>query len=167
MNSRGRALTRFENLKSKILKLYDDASKSVPQKYSQMLEKVRSISNSSYSTLRDYVSYMLDTKWTDVFWNEWLQTPNHEEKPNVDDMMLSFIATMAIFDHIIFKLDGRLSLGRKDELTREINNLMNDKDKNNGVTIRYDKWIDLFTENNYAFLFNIIDYFNIFNDNGK
>ena len=167
MNSRGRALTRFENLKSKILKLYDNASKSVPQKYSQMLKKVNFISDSSYSNLRDYVSYMLDTKWTDVFWNEWLKTPNHEENPNIDDMMLSFIATMAIFDHIIFKLDGRLSLGRKDELTREVNNLMHDKDEHNGVTIQYDKWIDLFTENNYAFLFNIIDYFNIFNDDGK
>lgn len=169
MNSRGRALTRFENLKSKLLKLYDEASKSAPQKYTKMLTKVNSIMSggTSYSTLRDYVSYMMDTKWTDVFWNEWLQTPDHEEKPNVDDMMLSFISTMAIFDHIIYKLNGRLSLGRKDELTKEINNLMSEKDKNKGVSIRYDKLIEMFSENDYAFLFNIIDYFNIFNDNGK
>lgn len=167
MNSRGRALTGFENLKSKMLKLYDDAGRREPQKYSEMLAKVNSISSGSYSSLRDYVSYMMNTKWADVFWNEWLQTPDHEEKPNVDDMMFSFISTMAIFDHIVFRLAGRLSLGRKEELTKEINDLMNDKDKNKGVTIRYDKLIEMFTENDYAFLFNIIDYFNIFNDNGK
>lgn len=169
MNSRGRALTRFENLKSKILKLYDDALKELPEIYAAKLNQVNSVNSSStkFASLRDYVSFMMDTKWTDVFWNEWLTTPNHDEKPNVDDMMLSFIATMAIFEHIIFKLDGRMSLGRKDDLTREINNLMSDKDKNKGITIRYDKLIEMFTENKYAFLFDIIDYFNIFNGDGK
>lgn len=82
-------------------------------------------------------------------------------------MMLSFITVMGIFDHIIYKLDGKLSLARKDELTREINSLMSAKDKNKGVTVRYDKLIELLKENNYAFLFKIIDYFNIFNDDGK
>lgn len=41
------------------------------------------------------------------------------------------------------------------------------KDKNKGVTVRYDKLIELLKENNYAFLFKIIDYFNIFNNGGK
>lgn len=168
MNSRGRALTRFENLKSKILKLYDCASKEAKLKYDEKLEQInRAVAPSAYISLRDYVSFMLDTKWTDVFWNEWLNTPDHDEKPNVDDMMLSFIASMAIFDHILYKLDGRLSIGRKDELTREINALMSDKDQNKGITVRYDKLVELFKENDYALLFNIIDYFNIFNDNGK
>lgn len=168
MNSRGRALTRFENLKSKILKLYDVAFKKVPGPYAKKLAQVNSsFASTKYTSLRDYVSFMMDTKWTDVFWNEWLTTPNHDEKPNVDDMMLSFIATMAILEHIVFKLDGRMSIGRKDELTKEINNLMGDKDKNKGITIRYDKLIELFTENEFALLFNIIDYFNMFNDDGK
>lgn len=101
------------------------------------------------------------------FWNEWLNTAEHDEIPNVDDMMLSFITVMGIFDHIIYKLDGKLSLTRKDELTREINSLMSAKDKNKGVTVRYDKLIELLKENNYTFLFKIIDYFNIFNDDGK
>lgn len=139
MNSRGRALTRFENLKSKVLKLYDEAGKIVPRKYAEMLARINSDSTKEvpYSSLRDYVSYMLDTKWTDVFWNEWLQTPNHEENPNIDDMMLSFITTMAIFDHIIYRLRGRLSIGRNDELTKEVNRLMEDKDENKGITIGY------------------------------
>ena len=174
MNSRGRALTRFENLKSKILKLYDDASKEVPEIYNKKLSEIQESSKlkTAFKTLRDYVSYMLDTEWTDIFWKEWWSntpnrdesnTPNRDELPNIDDMMLSFIAVMGIYDHIIFKLNGRLSLSRKDELTREINSLMRDKDKNKGITIKYDKLIELFKENNYAFLFKIIDYFNIFN----
>lgn len=169
MNSRGRALTRFENLKSKILKLYDDASKEVPKEYNKKFSEIQTSqgNHSAFKSLRDYVSYMLDTKWTDVFWNEWLNTAEHDEVPNVDDMMLSFITIMGIFDHIIYKLDGKLSLARKDELTREINSLMSAKDKNKGVTVRYDKLIELLKENNYAFLFKIIDYFNIFNDDGK
>ena len=169
MNSRGRALTRFENLKSKILKLYDDANKEVPKEYHKKLSEIQAAqgNHSAFKSLRDYVSYMLDTKWTDVFWNEWLNTAEHDEIPNVDDMMLSFITVMGIFDHIIYKLDGKLSLARKDELTREINSLMSAKDKNKGVTVRYDKLIELLKENNYTFLFKIIDYFNIFNDDGK
>ncbi len=169
MNSRGRALTRFENLKSKILKLYDDASKDVPEEYNKKFTEIQIAleNNPVFKSLRDYVSYMFDTKWTDVFWNEWLNTADHDETPNVDDMMLSFITVMGIFDHIIYKLDGKLSLARKDELTREINSLMSAKDKNKGVMVRYDKLVELFKENNYAFLFKIIDYFNIFNDEGK
>lgn len=101
------------------------------------------------------------------FWNEWLTTTGHDEVPNVDDMMLSFITVMGIFNHIIYKLDGKLSLARKDELTQEINSLMSAKDKNKGVTVRYDKLIELLKENNYNFLFKLIDCFNIFNDDGK
>ncbi len=83
MNSRGRALTRFENLKSKILKLYDDASKEVPKEYNKKLSEIQSAqgNHSAFKSLRDYVSYMLDTKWTDVFWNEWLNTAEHDEIP--------------------------------------------------------------------------------------
>lgn len=169
MNSRGRALTRFENLKSKILKLYDDASKKVPEEYNKKFSEIQTVkgNHSAFKSLRDYVSYMLDTKWTDVFWNEWLTTTGHDEVPNVDDMMLSFITVMGIFNHIIYKLDGKLSLARKDELTQEINSLMSAKDKNKGVTVRYDKLIELLKENNYNFLFKLIDCFNIFNDDGK
>ncbi|MEG0793263.1 MAG: DUF262 domain-containing protein [Lachnospiraceae bacterium] len=128
MNSRGRALTRFENLKSKILKLYDDARKEVKVQYDDKLQKINSmVGSGTYSSIRDYVSFMIDTKWTDVFWNEWLNTPEHDKKPNVDDMMLSFIALMAIYDHILYKMGKRLSLARKDELTKEINILMSEE----------------------------------------
>lgn len=168
MNSRGRALTRFENLKSKLLKLYDDAAINAKAKYDDKLAQINNASGTrKYKSLRDYVSFMLDTKWTDVFWNEWLDDKTREEKPNVDDMMLSFISNMAIYEHIIFKLSGSLSLQRKDELTKEINALMSSKDKNKGITIRYEILIDIFKENDYTLLFNIIDYFNIFNNDGK
>ena len=166
MNSRGRPLTRFENLKSKLLPLYDEAKKIVPTIYQQKLDRINLNSSKKYTTLRDYVSFMFDTKWTDVFWNEWINTTDRSEKPNVDDMMLCFISVLSINEHILYKLNGNMSLIRKDPLTKEINDLMSQKDKNVGITIKYDKLIALFKENNYAFLFKLIDYFNIFNGNG-
>lgn len=168
MNSRGRPLTRFENLKSKLLQLYDEASKKAPAAYQKKLSDIQTMcgKTGTYQTLRDYVSFMFDTKWTDVFWNEWLSAPDRGEKPNVDDMMLCFISVLAINEHILYKLNGNMSLIRKDPLTKEVNDLMSQKDKNAGITIKYDKLIALFKENSYAFLFKLIDYFNIFNDNG-
>lgn len=166
MNSRGRPLTRFENLKSKLLPLYDDAEKIVPTIYQQKLDQINLDPDKKYPTLRDYVSFMFDTKWTDVFWNEWLNASDRGEKPCVDDMMLCFISVLAINEHILYKLNGNMTLNRKDPLTREINDLMSQKDKNSGITIKYDKLIALFEENDYAFLFKLIDYFNIFNENG-
>jgi hypothetical protein len=166
MNSRGRPLTRFENLKSKLLPLYDEAKKIVPTIYQQKLDQINLDSGKKYITLRDYVSFMFDTKWTDVFWNEWINAPERSEKPYVDDMMLCFISVLAINEHILYKMNGNMSLIRKDPLTKEINDLMSQKDKNAGITIKYDKLIAIFKENNYAFLFKLIDYFNIFNING-
>lgn len=167
MNSRGKPLTRFENLKSKLLPLYDEAERNAPIIYQQKLEQINLVSGKKYSTLREYVSFMFDTKWTDVFWNEWLNTPERSETPNVDDMMLCFISVLAINEHILYKLKGNMSLNRKDILTKEINDLMSQKDKNIGVTIKYDKFITLLKENHYDFLFKLIDYFNIFNNDGK
>lgn len=170
MNSRGRGLTRFENLKSKMLKLYDEAAKRAPEQYEikfKQLQDEFEKTGHSFKSLREYAAYMIDTKWTDVFWNQWLNKSNRGEIPNVDDMMLSFISVMAIFEHILYKMNGKMSLARNDILTREINFLMNEKDENKGVMIRYEKFIEIFSEDNYKFLFDIIDYFNIFNDNGK
>lgn len=167
MNSRGRALTRFENLKSKMLALYDEAKKNAEAKYEEKLRQINNDSSRSYASIRQYVSFMLDGKWTDLFWNEWKKDSKQGKDSDVDNMMLSFISNMAIFDHIIYKLNGRLSIGREEELTKEVNDLMRDKDKDKGVTIPYEKLLSLFKENDYASLFNIIDYFAIFNDNGK
>ena len=169
MNSRGRELTRLENLKSKLLKLYDDAEEKVPEKYKMALSKINSTQESgvTYRSMRAYVSSMIDGKWTDVFWNEWLSSPDKNSIPNVDEMMLCFITNMSIFEHILYRLDGKLSLTRTDDRSKEINELMKAKDKSKGITIRYERLIDLFKENDYALLFKIIDYFNIFNDRGK
>jgi len=169
MNSRGRPLTRFENLKSKMLKLYDEASKFNPSKTNSYLDKINSTYSKGvkYNNIRDYVSHMIDGKWTDVFWNEWLSHSNNKSEPRIDDMMLSFMSVLAIFDHIIYKLDGEKSVSRKDALTIEINRLMSQKSEEKGVSINYEKWIELLKENDYSLLFHIIDYFNMFNDNGK
>lgn len=169
MNSRGKPLTRFENLKSIILKLYDEAERENPDKYRAKLDMVNSTygSGTDYRTLREYVARMIDTKWTDVFWNEWLNTPNHEAKPNIDNMMLSFISNLAIFEHFLFELANRISVSRSEKLPIEIYILMNEKDKEKGVTIKYERFIGIFRENDYSFLFNLIDYFNMFNDDGK
>lgn len=163
MNSRGRPLTRFENLKSKILKLYDNAKIDVPDIYNSKLNKINKDNVRHFSSLRDYVSLMFDTKWTDIFWNEWLNNKGtNETPPNVDIMMLNFISVMGIFEHIMFVMNGRLSINRHDEDISYVQYLMYSKNINKGSTIRYDDFIKLFKENDYSFLFNLIDYFNIF-----
>ena len=170
MNSRGRALTRFENLKAKLLKLYDDAEKKAKDKYEEKLKDINSAQvppSRQYKSLRDYVSIMLDTKWTDVFWSELLKPQGDDTAPNIDNMMLNFIATTAIFDHILFQMGDRRSLQRSEPLAKEINDLMSAKEKNEGITISYKKFIELFEENDYSYLFHMIDYFNIFNNDGK
>lgn len=170
MNSRGKSLTRFENIKSKLLLLYDETEKSanivVRKKFNAKQSEIRTSGRNL--GLRDYVSLMFDTRWTNIFWNEWLNKNNGNGKePFVDEMMLCFISSIAIIEHIVFKLQGRLSLGRTDPLTAEIYNLMNEKDKYRGITIRYDVIESLFRENDYELLFKIIDYFNLFDGNGK
>lgn len=166
MNSRGRPLTRFENLKSKLLPLYDTAKEEAGEQYQQKLDQINRSSERVYTSLREYVSQMLDSKWTDVFWNEWRNAPDRSERPNVDDMMLCFITVLAINSHIIHKLNGSLSFPRNNPLAAEVSQLMKQKDADKGITVRYDKLIELFQENDYAFLFALIDYFNIFNDGG-
>lgn len=169
MNSRGRSLTRFENLKSKLLQLYSEAGEVIPDACQKKLSEIESTTGKKgvYKTLRDYVAFMLDTQWTDLFWNEWLNTSNREEKPNVDDMMLCFISVLAINEYILLNLGENLTLSRHDPFAKEVNELMSQKDKDAGITIRYDKFVELFRKNKYAFLFKLIDYFNIFNENGK
>lgn len=166
MNSRGRPLTRFENLKSKLLPLYDTAKDKVAERYQQKLAQINCSSERTYRSLREYVSQMLDSKWTDVFWNEWRNTPDRSERPNVDDMMLCFITVLAINCHILYKLAGSLSLPRNSPLAEEINQLMKQKAADKGITLKYDQLVELFEENDYAFLFTLIDYFNMFNNNG-
>ena len=168
MNSRGRALTRFENLKSIILKLYDEAAECDRSK--SQLKKINESFGSGhcYKSVRDYAARMFDTQWTDIFWNKWVEQSNVDGGgPKADDMMLSFIAVVGIFGHILFRLDGKLSLGRTDKITGEINALMTAKDAIKGITISYKTFIELLKENNFELLFDLIDYLNIFNDNGK
>ncbi len=97
MNSRGKPLTRFENLKSKMLKKYDDVKHSA--KYKAKLQEINQLEERNFDSLRDYVGLMIDTRWTDMFWNFWLETTSDSNsKPAVDDMFLSFISNICIYN---------------------------------------------------------------------
>ena len=154
MNSRGRPLTRFENLKSKILMLYDEAEKKAPEKYSEKLRELRAVSSTgdSIKSIRDYVSHAFDTKWTDMFWREWRNSRAEDTQDDtaVDNMMLSFLAVTVIYDHILhilLEMNGKLSLARTSPAIEEIDRLMRAKKVDEGITIKYDKFIELFREN--------------------
>ena len=126
MNSRGKPLTRFENLKSKILKSLDylnDTNRA--KKILDDVNKKKQDGKPPYDSLREYVSFVMDTKWTDVFWNFWLDTKEKNEIiPCVDDMMLGFISTFCIQYEIIRISNGQFSISKGSEETKEIERLM-------------------------------------------
>ncbi len=156
MNSRGKPLTRFENLKSKILKLYADVKET--EKYKSTLEKINKQENKKYASLRDYVGLMIDTRWTDMFWNFWLENQN-ETKPLVDDMFLSFISNLCVCYkalNLINNTENKFSMQRNSDDERKINTLM--ELKNN---IPYEKIIEILKENDNKLLFDVIDILNL------
>ena len=134
MNSRGKPLTRFENLKSKILKEYDNLKET--SVYRAKLSKIRT--NPEYcriESLRDYVSLMFDTKWTDVFWNLWLENKKKDDtKPCVDEMMLSYICNYCITNEILRIAKNSYSIIRNSDEHTEIEELMGYK---NNVPYEY------------------------------
>lgn len=164
MNSRGKPLTRFENLKSKMLKKYDEQKQSAH--YQKKLKEINEQENKDYVSLRDYVGLMIDTRWTDMFWNFWLQSNlSSNAKPPIDDMFLSFISNICIFYKDLYVLNGSLSMRRNSTEEEVIENLM---DAHN--TISYENIIAMLQENNNYLLYNIIDILNRLsekNDEGK
>ena len=128
MNSRGKPLTRFENLKSKILKEYDNLQET--QAYKSKLESIQKIPEYKHiKSLREYVSLMFDTKWIDVFWNFWLETKKPKDRPCIDDMMLSYIINFCITHEILRIADKSFSITRDSEEHNEIEKLMKYKNK--------------------------------------
>lgn len=128
MNSRGKPLTRFENLKSKILKEYDNLKET--QAYKIKLKSINNIPEYRHiRSLREYVSLMFDTKWIDVFWNFWLETRKPKDKPCIDDMMLSYIINFCITNEILRIADKSFSITRDSEEHKEIESLMKYKNK--------------------------------------
>lgn len=156
MNSRGKPLTRFENLKSKILKLYDDVKET--GKYKSTLEKINKKENKNYASLRDYVGLMIDTRWTDMFWNFGLEIKN-ETKPSVDDMFLSFISNLCVCYNALNLINGtesKFSMQRNSDEEKEINSLL--ESKNN---IPYEKTIEILKKDDNKLLFDLIDILNL------
>lgn len=168
MNSRGRALTRFENLKSIILKLYDEARSKGVDKSAAKLESINKGGSKTFNSLREYVALMFDTEWTDTCWNEYrsyiARNKDNDESYikslDIDNMMLNFISIMAISQYALAEMDGKLSIPRKSECVDFVNRLMDKKDKNIGSLIGYDEFLKLFKTNDYEFLYKLIDYFN-------
>ena len=161
MNSRGKPLTRFENLKSKLLKKYDEQKQSA--NYQKKLKEINTAENKEYTSLRDYVGLMIDTRWTDMFWNFWLQAnPSANGKPLVDDMFLSFISNICIFYEDLRLLKGTLSMGRNSWEEKEIERLM---DAYN--TIAYEKIIAILQENDNYLLYSIIDILNLLSEQNE
>lgn len=135
MNSRGRALTRFENLKTKILKLLDNTS---------------NLQNEQYS--RDEVNKFFDTRYLDVFWTIWKENKGQKTTPEIDDMFLCFIVNFCLYFMI-------LSVKDKDSLTitnkKTVDNFI--KAKNN---VSYEKLIALLSSDDKKTLFALIDVLN-------
>lgn len=149
MNSRGKPLTRFENLKSKILQKVDSIE-SIPQSQ-DLLKEINTRDAAHYTKLRDYVALMMDTKWTDIFWNEWNKTPTKD--CTVDEMMLSFISNYIVYCNVIHTMSQNnvMSIPRNDPLKIEIETMM--RQKNN---ISYEIIINILFAKKIDHFFNLI-----------
>lgn len=149
MNSRGKPLTRFENLKSKVLQKIDSIE-GLPETQS-FLAEINVQNSANYAKLRDYVALMIDTKWTDIFWNEWSNIG--EKECTVDEMMLSFISNYIIYRNIIHTMsqNGVMSISRNDPLKIEIENMMKLKNK-----ISYEKLLSILFDQKYDHFFDLV-----------
>ena len=158
MNSRGKPLTRFENLKSKILKLYDNQKNN--KAYQQKLQEICKADNKEYESIRDYVGLMIDTRWTDMFWNFWLKSnPSVNSKPLVDDMFLSFICNICIFYRDLYLMNDSLSMRRNSPEENEIETLMDSRN-----SIPYEKIISILQEKDNELLYKLIDILNLISE---
>ncbi|MCQ2975998.1 MAG: DUF262 domain-containing protein [Bacteroidales bacterium] len=166
MNSRGKQLTKFENLKAKILPLFDEAQEKSSEKYTEKLNEVKEI-NPGVSSLRTYFSEMIDNKWFNVFWNEWndYEKDKNEETIYVDNMLMSFIFNFCIYSFVLNHYEnGKIS----KECLSKIDDFFNKIDKKKKeYTLTYSEYEEILKENNYNALFALIDAFNAICDDGN
>lgn len=161
MNSRGKPLTRFENLKSKMLKKYDDVKHSA--KYTAKVQEINQLERRNFDSLRDYVGLMIDTRWTDMFWNFWLETTSDSNaKPAVDDMFLSFISNICIFYETLRLMGSNLSMKRNGDEEKRIEAYMDA-----GNNISYENIIQILKGNDNYLLFKIIDILNLLSEKNE
>ena len=161
MNSRGKPLTRFENLKSKMLKKYDDVKHSA--KYTAKVQEINQLEGRNFDSLRDYVGLMIDTRWTDMFWNFWLETTSDSNaKPAVDDMFLSFISNICIFYETLRLMGSNLSMKRNGDEEKRIEAYMDA-----GNNISYENIIQILKGNDNYLIFKIIDILNLLSEKNE
>lgn len=161
MNSRGKPLTRFENLKSKMLKKYDDVKHSA--KYTAKVQEINQLERRNFDSLRDYVGLMIDTRWTDMFWNFWFETTSDSNaKPAVDDMFLSFISNICIFYETLRLMGSNLSMKRNGDEEKRIEAYMDA-----GNNISYENIIQILKGNDNYLLFKIIDILNLLSEKNE
>lgn len=96
MNSRGLELSRFENLKARIIqKLKDNKEKT----YSLQRTKQKAAENVN---ICDYFSFKIDINWTDLFWiyrkeiNRITDSGEEYKLCEVDTSLINFITTVAL-----------------------------------------------------------------------
>jgi len=83
MNSRGKPLTPFENLKAKIEQFLSHGSKSDDRQYELAVGHTRRLTSAA-----EYFSHRIDTTWSDYFW-EWRNVADSDEV--YDTQMVNFI----------------------------------------------------------------------------
>lgn len=131
MNSRGRPLTRFENLKVKLLNLYEKQK-------------------------RQKIAVKFDGNWTDIFWTEVVNKNKNTKKvfstEPMDDMWLRFISVLCCNYYAVAHVES----SKLDEVKSTIKEFT---DSESEVKIEYSKILSVFRETNLKDDFEkILDY---------
>lgn len=153
MNSRGKTLTFFENLKSLLLPLYNE--RQIPNQQDYLKQKI----NAENETYRSYVAKNLDGIWTKIFWKRFQE--KKEVEPNIDIEMVNFLYMLLVYEDIL-RYD--INRQKKEEYTKELKNLMDHTIKNEDeISLSYEEVMELI-EKNTGYIDNIVSYFKFFED---
>ena len=127
MNSRGRPLTRYENLKSKLLNEYGKLGKAV----------------------RENTARKFDMDWTDFLWNIWLKNKKIFPSPVVDEMFLSLISNLCISENILYQVKEQKEATSEDfaGIAKKTEKLIAKKNK-----IEYKDLLTFFTQDENSLL---------------
>lgn len=120
MNARGKALTPFENFKAKFEQLIEEND------WEKNLE------------LEKTFSYLLDTTWTDLFWNY------KDDKSVFDEQIFNFFKLIALFNYSLIK-------GKEDNLPDDFKSNFDLLQESNHIT--FDQLLKLGCFNSFYFQF--------------
>jgi len=123
MNSRGVALTPFENFKAKFEQHIGNSKELKKRSFSlQIGEEVGDVFT------QEYFSYSIDTKWANLFWN---YRGVGTKENSFDDEFMNFIRVI---------LSNQYALNLKSESDETLDYLMGAKDKNFSGPLSYHKF---------------------------